>query len=135
VKASAKRLTSAFSAAAEHGRKRHVGREQRARAAERRVVLRGRRQGVAGVDPHRRVDDPADQIDVDHGCQAEHEDEKTDDDGEPILVQRRRRPGGGRGTDICDSGVGHDDPFAGNGRRSSDTNVRELSPGLGVVTG
>jgi hypothetical protein len=33
--------------------------------------------------------------------------------------------------EIASSGVGHDDPFAGNGRRSSDMNVRELSPGLG----
>jgi len=92
---------------AEHQRQRRVSREQRAGTSERRVTLGGRAKRLTEIFPDRRADDPADQIDIHEGGQSQNKDGKSEDDGEPILVDERSRFGRARSTNHAQGGVGH----------------------------
>src|SRR5262249_12966923 len=81
---------------------RHIGGEQGAGAAEGSVGLRGRAERLAEIAPHRGRDHPADQIDIGEHRERQNKNEKTDDDGEPVLADPRRgfarAPGRARGS-------------------------------------
>src|SRR5262245_29937193 len=75
---------------AQHREQRHIGGEQGAGAAEGSVGLRGRAERLAEIAPHRGRDHPADQIDIGEHRERQNKNEKTDDDGEPVLADPRR---------------------------------------------
>ena len=78
-------------AGSQHQRERDIGGDERADAAELRVAFRGRPERLAEIAPHRRRDHPADQVDMNERGEAEDENEKPEDDGEPILVEQSGR--------------------------------------------
>jgi hypothetical protein len=74
---------------AEHDEKRGVGRQQRAATPEPAIALGDRRERLGQIRVDRGGDGPSQQIDAADTAEREHEHANADDDGQPILGDRR----------------------------------------------